>query len=189
MLQITVIGNIGSNAELRNENGNEFVTFKVAHNDRWTDAQGVQHDKTVWVSCVMNGRADNLIKYLTKGTQVFVCGDGEVRTYHSQAARALVAGINLRVRSIQLIGGRPDDVPAVLFDKDGREVRISKFYWSAGTTEKELYSRNGEVFNVGENGWVTPQPSEQPSEQQEQTSEPQQQEQEQAKEQPKKSKK
>lgn len=154
MLSLSVIGNVGSNAELRNENGNEFVTFKVAHNDRWTDSQGVVHDKTLWVSCVMNGNQSKLAQYLVKGTQVFVMGDAEVRTYHSQQARAMVAGINLRVRQIQLIGGKPDAVPSVLFDKNGREVRVSKLFYAPDAKENHVFSRSGDEYVVDSCGWV-----------------------------------
>lgn len=157
MLQIAVIGNIGNDAELRSENGSEFITFKVAHNERYTDANGNTHDTTQWISCVMNGNGGGVLKYLTKGQQVYVVGDGSVRTYHSKTQRMLVAGVDIRVRSVQLVGGRADAVPSVLFDTDGVQVNVTKYYNATGKTSCKLFSRSGEWYDVDENGWLSKQ--------------------------------
>lgn len=155
MLQLQVIGNIGGDAELHRENGNEFVTFKVAHNDRWTDANGVQRETTTWVSCVWAGNGGNLLQYLRKGQNVYAVGDAEVRQYHSQAQRQLVAGLNLRVRFLQLVGSRPDAVPSVLFDKEGIEVRVEKRYIASEKKGAELYDRTGIRYTTDETGVIT----------------------------------
>lgn len=154
MLSLSVLGNIGGNAELREENGNKFVTFKVAHNERYTNQQGIETEKTMWVSCVLNGDGGNLFPYLVRGQQVYVSGDADVRVYHSAAAHSLVAGINLRVRSIQLVGARPDAVPSVLFDEQGREVRVVKYYHTDMVTNAQVTTRDGRQFKVDDKGWV-----------------------------------
>lgn len=156
MLQISVIGNIGANAELHTENGNNFVTFKVAHNERYVDAKGQQHDKTDWISCVLNGDGGKLREYLVKGTTVFVSGDAEVRTYHSQQQRALVAGINVRVRSISLVGGKVDQVPSVLFDTDGVQVNVMKCFFAPDKKKATLFDRAGNQYTTDKQGWVLP---------------------------------
>lgn len=154
MLKFEVIGNLGGNAELHQENGTEFVTFKVAHNERYVKADGQSVDKTVWVSCVLNGRADGLLPYLVAGQQVYVSGDGSTRTYHSKTQRCLVAGIDIRVRQIQLIGGRPDGVPSVLFDSDGVQVNVVKYYQAVGKKNTTLLDRRGVEYTVDNNGWL-----------------------------------
>lgn len=159
MLQFTCIGNLGSNAELHTENGNTFVSFKLAHNERYTRQDGSVVDKTSWVSCIMNGDGRGIMEYLTKGQLVYVCGDGEVRTYHSQQQRCMVAGINIRVRQIQLLGSRPDAVPRTLFDTDGVQVDVTKHYFAGGKKSCELSDRQGNIYKVDAAGWVTaPQP-------------------------------
>lgn len=155
MLQISVIGNIGADAEVHRENGNVFTTFKVAHNDRFTDSQGVNHDSTTWVSCVLNGDAGNLLQYLKKGTAVYVSGDAGVRTYHSKTARQLVAGVDCRVRTIQLLAGKSDPVPAVLFDENGLQINVTKYFKTEVKKAGQLYDRNGVAFNIDKNGWVS----------------------------------
>ena len=72
MFKATIIGNLGANAELHNENGSEFVTFKVAHNERFKSKDGTTNERSVWVSCILNGRADGLMPYLVKGATVAV---------------------------------------------------------------------------------------------------------------------
>lgn len=168
MLQLQVIGNIGGNAELRNENGSEFVTFKVAHNDRYTTSDGVVRDTTTWVSCVLSGNGGNLLKYLTKGQQVWISGEASVRTYHSKTQHQLVAGLDIRVRQIQLLGSKPDAVPSVLFDSEGRQIQVIKYYHTQQMQDGELTDRTGSKYTV-KKSWIyptTPSEGEQPAEEQ-----------------------
>lgn len=156
MLQSIVIGNLGADVEFHSEQGSEFITFKVAHTDRYPDAQGNQIEETVWISCVMNGRAEKLRPYLVKGQKVCVIGDTSVRTYHSKKMQRLVAGVNLFVRSIELVGGRGDDVPRYLFTEDGVQHNVTKFYYCDTAKGKSLYDRSGVAYQVDKKGWITP---------------------------------
>lgn len=154
MLQFTAIGNLGGDAEVRRENGSEFVSFRVAHTERFTDGKGLQHEETTWVSCILNGDGGELLKFLVKGQQVYVTGDGSVRQYHSKTAGRLIAGANIRVRSVQLVGGRPDPVPRYLFTEDGVKVNVSKFFFAEGHPSCTLFDRNRTPFKTDESGWV-----------------------------------
>lgn len=156
MLTTIVIGNLGANAEFHSENGNEFVSFKVAHTDRYKGSDGQDKEETVWVSCVLNGRADKLLQYLTKGTKVCVVGDASVRTYHSKKMQRLVAGVNVFVRQIELIGARPDAVPPYLFDENGVQHKVIKFFFCQDIKDSQLFDRDGTAYAVNENGLVLP---------------------------------
>lgn len=106
MLKLVIIGNLGADAELRNANGAQFLSFRVAHSDRWTDRiSGEVHDNTTWVSCTLNGDGGNLRPYLKQGTKVFVYGDVSTRVYVSPKDGKQYAGIDCRVRQIELCGG------------------------------------------------------------------------------------
>ena len=71
MLQTTIIGFIGADAETKvYNNGKEFTTFRVTHSDKWKSEDGITHEQTTWVDCVMNGKP-SVLPYLKKGTQVF----------------------------------------------------------------------------------------------------------------------
>jgi len=54
MLQCTLIGNLGGNAKVNKADGREFVSFRVAHNEAYTDASGKKHDTVQWVDCILN---------------------------------------------------------------------------------------------------------------------------------------
>ena len=168
MFQSIIIGNLGADAELHVDQGNEYVTFKVAHTDRITKSDGTTSEETVWVSCLLNGKADNLRKYLTKGTRVCVIGDASLNTFHSKKMQRLVAGCSLFVRSIELVGGKSDDVPRYLFDQDGVQHETSKWYLCTTAKETTLFDRAGLPFTVDKKGWVTP---EQPTQQETQNNE------------------
>lgn len=153
MLQTTIIGNIGSEPVTKSDNGKEFTAFKVAHNDTWTDQAGTKHTNVIWVDCILNGRP-NVVEYLKKGTQVYVSGDTRLRVYSSEKDRCMKAGLTIAVRSIELLGGKSDDVPLRLYDKDGAEHQVSKWYLT-DVKDTQLMSQRGSYFNVDKKGWVT----------------------------------
>ena len=73
MQKITLIGRLGRDAAIREtQEGTKIVSFTMAVNSRF---RGV--DKTSWydVSTFNYDRYRNMIKYLTKGSQVVVLGD------------------------------------------------------------------------------------------------------------------
>lgn len=156
MFKATIIGNLGANAELHNENGSEFVTFKVAHNERFKSKDGSVNERSVWVSCILNGRADGLMPYLVKGATVALFGDLRLKTYHSAKMHSLVAGADLFVRSIDLVGSRPDTIPSRLYDTDGIEHSISKWYYCDTAKGRQLLTQSGDMYTVDANGWVSP---------------------------------
>lgn len=106
MLQLQIIGNLGADAEVRNTNGAQFLTFRVAHTNRYTDRNtGEVRESTTWVSCTMNGDGGNLRQYLKQGTKVYVYGDVSTRLYVSSKDGTQHAGIDCRVRQLELCGG------------------------------------------------------------------------------------
>lgn len=172
MQKLSVIGNLGGDAELRaREDGSKFVTFKVADTSKWTDLKGVVHESTQWISCVLNGDGGKLLQYLKRGVKVYVDGRPSYRVYSSEKERAVKCGVDIAVSSIELCGGSSDDVPRLLVDYDGIAVEVSKHYWTDPTKLKShfLYSVRGDQFEVDDNGFITPFANgEQAKEQQEQ---------------------
>lgn len=162
MNQLQLIGNLGDDAQVQVYNDKKFVSFKIADTDKWTDAQGVTHEATTWVSCTMSGDGGNILKYLKKGVKVFVQGKMSTRVYSSPKERAMVAGINLQVFNIELCGGSSDDVPRQLVTPNGQIVDVFKFYFvnmqeaqiPAGT--QLMPTRGNGLFVVNDNGSVTP---------------------------------
>lgn len=151
----TVIGNVGADAQVNQKDGREFVTFRVAHNEVWTDQAGTQHSTTTWVDCIMNGHP-RVTEFLKAGTQVAVIGATTLRTYSSEKQRAIVAGAQIRVDSVQLLGGSSDEVPRRLYDDHGAMHDVHKAFYS-DVKGCVLQSQRGDRFNVDANGWITKQ--------------------------------
>lgn len=165
MLQFTCIGNLGNDAQVKVYNGSKFVAFDVAHTDSWKDESGVVHENTIWVSCTLNGDGGNLLPYLTKGRKVFVSGQGSVRCYSSAVQRKMMAGANINVRTIELLGGPSDEVPSRVIASTGEILPTNKAYFvdekkaqalCGNADSVEVTSANGSFFQLLKTGWVLP---------------------------------
>lgn len=112
MLNLQVIGNLGSDAVVKENNGKKFVTFNVAHTDKYTDEQGVKHERTTWVSCLWNGDGGRVLPYLTKGACVFAQGQAELRVFDSAKDHCKKAGVSIRIQHLELVGGKKEEQTA-----------------------------------------------------------------------------
>lgn len=103
-----VIGNLGKDCVTNTVNGKSVINFSVAHTEKFKDAQGNQKDKTIWVECAYWTDRTAIAPYLRKGTQVWVEGSPEVRTYAKNDGTS-GASLSLRVQSVQLLGTKGDN--------------------------------------------------------------------------------
>lgn len=106
MLELQFIGNLGKDAEIREVNGNRFVSFNVGVTERRGETS-----RTMWVSCTLNGDGGGLTQYLRKGVQVFIRGNMAVTSYQSNGQTGV--DVKCYVDRIQLVGGKNNnnDVP------------------------------------------------------------------------------
>lgn len=157
MLHAIVIGNIGADAEIKVADGHKFLTFRVAHNDSYTDAQGNKVERTMWVDCTMNCDSGEpaVMPYLKGGTLVMVQGSFTTRVYSSAADRCMKAGVTIRVQRVELLGSAPDPVPRKIYDPDGVEHPVVKMYLT-DIKGGMAYDTRGRAFDVDKKGWVTP---------------------------------
>lgn len=109
MIKMQVIGNLGKDCVVNTVNGKNVINFTVAHTEKYKDSQGAQQEKTTWVDCAYWTDRTAISPYLIKGKQVFVEGTPEVRTFTRQDGTA-GASLSLRVREVQLLGGRGESV-------------------------------------------------------------------------------
>ena len=107
MIKMQVIGNLGKDCLVNNVNGRTVINFSVAHTEKIKDAQGNLKDKTIWVECAYWTDRTGISPYLKKGTQVYVDGAPDIRTYTTNDGRN-GASLSLRVSSVQLLGGRSE---------------------------------------------------------------------------------
>lgn len=107
MLQVEIIGNIGNDAQVKDFNGKKYIAFNVAHSEKFKNQQGVETERTTWVSVLKPGESA-VVQYLKKGTSVFVRGDLSVKAYKDNAGNWQV-GVNCLAREVQLLpGGKRD---------------------------------------------------------------------------------
>lgn len=157
MLKVQFIGTLGADAEKKtSNNGSKFTTARAAHNDVWKDDAGEEHSTTQWVDLVLDDHP-SVADYLKRGQQVYVEGYVSLRVYSSPKDRCMKAGLTIRVRHIELLGGRQDLVPRQLIDGNGVIHEVQKFYWTADVKGGVLVDKNGNLFNVDKKGFCTPQ--------------------------------
>ena len=118
-LNITVVGNLANDPELRNTNsGIAFVGLNVASTPRtynrntstWEDGE------TVWVRCTAwREVAENVARSLTKGTRVIVTGRLKPASAYQAANGESRASIELEIEEIELGSFAGFAAPGLLF--------------------------------------------------------------------------
>jgi single-strand DNA-binding protein len=107
MIKLQIIGNLGKDCVVNTVNGKNVINFTVAHTEKYRDSQGNNQEKTTWVDCAYWADKTGVAQYLTKGKQVYVEGQPEARAFQRNDGSA-GASLSVRVREIQLLGGRGD---------------------------------------------------------------------------------
>ena len=105
MIKLQIIGNLGKDCVVNTVNGKNVINFTVAHTEKYRDSQGNNQEKTTWVDCAYWADKTGVAQYLTKGKQVYVEGQPEARSFQRNDGTP-GASLSLRVREIQLLGGR-----------------------------------------------------------------------------------
>jgi len=144
MIKLQVIGNLGKDAVVNNVNGKTVINFNVAHTERYKDAQGNQKDRTTWVDCSYWTDRTAVAPYLKKGTQVYVEGTPDVRSYTTADGRN-GASLTLRIVSVQLLGAKPSVTGGGSADNAGN---------SSDGNNGNSYSPNGGSSSGNEEGPV-----------------------------------
>ncbi len=103
--QVTILGNVGSEPELKQVGGTAVCEFSVAVNRRWTTSAGEKREETTWFKVSHWGKGGEAsAKYLAKGRQVMVVGEVGVSAYVSKSGEAQ-ASLAIRAGTVQFIGG------------------------------------------------------------------------------------
>jgi single-strand DNA-binding protein len=110
MLKAQIIGNVGSDPEMRYAaSGSPFLRFNVASNGRTRTPDGEWKDETIWVRVTVFGqRAETLSQHLTRGVRVYVDGRLETRPWIDRSNEPR-AGLELLADTIEFVGRRQAD--------------------------------------------------------------------------------
>ncbi len=87
--KVILIGNLGADPELRHTPGNvPVVNFTVATNESWVNRDGAREERTEWHRVVAWRKlAEICNEYLRKGTQVYIEGRLQTRTWEDQSGQ------------------------------------------------------------------------------------------------------
>lgn len=107
MIKLQVIGHLGRDASINYNQSRAVINFTVAHTEKYKNAQGVQSEKTTWVTCSYWTDKTTIAEYLKKGTLVFVEGQPDVKMWENNQGNSR-ADLTLRVQLVQLLSSKKD---------------------------------------------------------------------------------
>lgn len=106
--QITIVGNVGRDPELRyTQEGIAVCDFSVAVNRRFGTGDDAR-DETTWFRVnVWRNQAEVVAKYLKKGRQVLVVGEVRANPYLDKSGQA-AASLDITAQTVKFLGNRDD---------------------------------------------------------------------------------
>src|SRR3569833_2257110 len=105
--KVFLLGNAGKDPEIRaTQGGMTIASFTRATADRQKDAQGIWADKTEWHNLVAFARTAEIVRdYVKKGTQVFVEGKIQTRSWDDKESGQKRYRTEILVNELSLRGG------------------------------------------------------------------------------------
>src|SRR6202522_2550058 len=107
--KVFLLGNVGKDPQIRaTAGGMTIASFTLATADRAKDAQGNWADKTEWHNLVAFQRTAEIVRdYVKKGTQLFVEGKIQTRSWDDKESGQKRYKTEILVNELSLLGGRP----------------------------------------------------------------------------------
>lgn len=102
MQRVMLIGNVGQDAVIKQGNGNEFITFSVAVNEKFKNRDGIDVENTQWYNCLYQPKTMAVAQFLKKGTRVYVEGKPTVSTYKNKNNETAI-DFGVQVRGLELL--------------------------------------------------------------------------------------
>ena len=116
--KVTLIGFLGSDAEVRSNDNRSFTTLSLATKSSYKkDGKYISH--TEWHRCVVFGKLSEFAKTLTKGAHIQVEGELRSREYQSKKTATKQRAWEIRVASILKLDRAEKAAPE---DQDHDEV-------------------------------------------------------------------
>ena len=86
-----LIGHIGKDAEVKDVNGRDLISFSIAEDDSYKSRDGQKVKRTIWHNCqkwVKGGSGNNLAKHLLKGGVLYLEGKSRASAYINKEGQA-----------------------------------------------------------------------------------------------------
>jgi single-strand DNA-binding protein len=135
-----LLGNVGKDPEIRSTTGGSLVaSFSLATADRQKDGEGNWQDKTEWHNLVAFNRTAEIVRdYVKKGTQLFIEGKIQTRSWDDRETGQKKYRTEIFVYDLTLLGGRSEQ------NGNGNGyARSTASYAHAGKAPQEDYSDQG----------------------------------------------
>lgn len=106
--KVMLLGNAGKDPEVKATPGGKVIaTLTLATADRAKDQTGNWVDKTDWHNLVFFDRTAEIVRdYVKKGSQIFIEGKIQTRSYDDKASGQKKYFTEILVRELTLLGGR-----------------------------------------------------------------------------------
>ena len=103
--QITIIGNLGKDPELRfTPSGDQVASFSVATSKSWTGKDGQRNERTIWFRVTAWLKLAELAsEYLKKGSRVLVVGEMEEPQAYVDREGKPRASLEMRAQTIRFL--------------------------------------------------------------------------------------
>ena len=107
--KIILLGNVGKDPEFRaTPSGTTVANFSLATTDRSKDPTGNWVDRTEWHNLVAFQRTAEIVRdYVKKGTQVFVEGKIQTRSWDDKESGQKKYRTEILINELSLLGGGP----------------------------------------------------------------------------------
>lgn len=105
--KVILVGNLGSDPEIRDVNGQQVANFSLATNETWLDKNGQRQERTQWHRITVWGKqAEFCGRYLSKGKKVYVEGRLGYRDVEKDGTTTRYTDITAQhVQSLESRGG------------------------------------------------------------------------------------
>ena len=138
--KVLLIGHLGSDPEVRStSNGTRVATLSLATSRQWNSQSGERQEKTEWHRVVLwnnnrgTGLADVAERYLKKGSQIYIEGSIEYRTWEDREGKTRYT-TEIRAREMIMLSGRNGSG-----DGEDREVARATASGAGSATDPESY--------------------------------------------------
>jgi single-strand DNA-binding protein len=150
--QITIVGNVGRDPELRyTPQGFAVCDFSVAVNRRVGGQNNTEaRDETTWfrVTC-WRQLAETVAKYVRKGRQILIVGEVSVSAYTDKAGQP-AATLEITAQTVKFLGQREDNEDGSGGGNGGRET-FDDFRPPQQQTQERSSGKRGRNQNPPEN--------------------------------------
>lgn len=109
--KVILLGNVGSDPEIRESNGGKFATFRIATTDKgYTKRDGTQvPERTEWHNIVANSNIVGVIEnYVRKGAKLYIEGKLRTRKYTARDNTERTV-TEIYIDNLELLGGKPQE--------------------------------------------------------------------------------